>query len=122
MAAVLGEGALDRTPDAFFDVVRLGMHKPGWGVAMRTHLALAMRAGRVRPGNALSDDELRALRVPVQLIWGDRDVYGGPEIGAEAARLLPDARLEVLAGGHAPFLDDPERCAQLIRGEYGLHA
>ena len=115
MAAVLGQRALDRTPPEFFEVVRLGMAKPGWGVAMRTHLALAMRGGRVRPGNAFTDDELRAIDVPVQLIWGDRDPYGGPEIATRAAGLLPDARLEVLEGGHAPFLDDPERCAQLIR-------
>jgi pimeloyl-ACP methyl ester carboxylesterase len=114
MAAVLGERALDRTPDEFFDVVRLGMRQPGWSVAMRTHLVLAMRAGRVRPGNVFTDDELRSIRMPVQLIWGDDDVYGGPGMGRHAADVLPDARLEVLEGGHAPFLDDPERCAQLI--------
>jgi hypothetical protein len=27
---------------------------------------------------------------------------------------MPDARLEVLPGGHAPFLDDPQRCGTLI--------
>jgi pimeloyl-ACP methyl ester carboxylesterase len=115
LAAVLGERALDRTPDVYFDLVRRGMAKPGWGVAMRTHLVLALRGGRVRPENVFSDDELRSIAAPVQLIWGDRDVYGDPSVGRAAVPLLPDARLEVLEGGHAPFLDDPERCAQLIR-------
>ena len=115
MAAVLGERALDRTPDAYFELVRLGMARPGWGDAMRSHLALAMRAGRVRPENVFNDAELRSIAMPVQLIWGDRDVYGAPSIGRAAVQQLPDARLEVLEGGHAPFLDDPERCAQLIR-------
>ncbi len=115
MAAVLGERALDRTPDVYFELVRQGMKNPGWGVAMRSHLALAMRAGRARPENVFSDDELRSIAAPVQLIWGEDDLYGGPSIGRAAAHQLPDARLEVLEGGHAPFLDDPERCAQLIR-------
>jgi pimeloyl-[acyl-carrier protein] methyl ester esterase len=82
---------------------------------MWSHLNLAMRFGRARPGNVLGDDELRSIETPVQLIWGDGDVYGGPEIGERAAALLPDARLEVIEGGHAPFLDEPERCAELIR-------
>lgn len=116
MASVLGERALDRTPDAFFELVRTGMAKPGWGIAMGTHLALAMRAGRVRTDNILTDDELRAITAPVQMIWGDRDVYGSPQIARRARQLLPDAQLEVIEGGHAPFLDDAERWAQLIRG------
>jgi len=74
-----------------------------------------MRYGRARPENVFDDDELRAISAPVQLIWGDRDVYGGPEVGQRAAALLPDARLEVIEGGHAPFLDDAERCADLVR-------
>ncbi len=56
------------------------------------------------------------LETPVLFIWGDRDRYGGSEIGRRAAELMPSARLEVVAGNHAPFLDDPERCAALIEG------
>jgi pimeloyl-ACP methyl ester carboxylesterase len=73
-----------------------------------------MRLGRPRPENILSDSELRQLRVPVLMIWGDEDPYGGPEIGRRACALIPDARLEIIPGRHAPFLDDPERCAALI--------
>jgi pimeloyl-ACP methyl ester carboxylesterase len=112
--AVLGAPALERTPDAFFAVMRAGMRMPGWRQAMWTHLNLAFRAGHQRPENVLTDDELRRITAPVLLIWGTDDVYGGPELATHALSLMPDARLEVLPGGHAPFLDDPERCAGLI--------
>ena len=115
MAKVLGRRALEQTPDEFFEVVRLGMAKKGWGKAMWTHMKLAMRAGRPLPENALSDEELRSITAPIDMIWGDEDVYGGPQIGRRAVELLPDARLEVVRGNHAPFLDEPELCAQIVR-------
>jgi 2-hydroxy-6-oxonona-2,4-dienedioate hydrolase len=115
MKRVLGQAALDRTPDELFDVVSAGMRMPGWRDAMWTHLNLALRAGRGRPENNLGDEELRSLAPPVQFVWGRDDVYGGPEIGRRAAELIPRARLDVMPGNHAPFLDDPERCATLIR-------
>jgi 2-hydroxy-6-oxonona-2,4-dienedioate hydrolase len=115
MKGVMGQAALDRTPDAFFAVVSAGMRMPGWRRAMWTHLNLALRAGRERSGNALTDAELRAIAAPVRFFWGEDDVYGAPEIGQRAAALLPDADVEVVPGNHAPFLDDPERCAALIR-------
>jgi pimeloyl-ACP methyl ester carboxylesterase len=81
---------------------------------MLTHMQLALRVGRPRPENFLSETELRQLTVPVLMIWGDQDPYGGPEIGQRACALMPDARLEVIPGRHAPFLDDPEHCGALI--------
>jgi pimeloyl-ACP methyl ester carboxylesterase len=115
MARGLGPRALAQTPETFFEVVRAGMAQPGWREAMWTHLNLAMRAGRARPENVFTDDELRSITTPVQLIWGDGDVFGGPEIGRCAVAVMPDARLEIIPGGHVPFLDDPQRCATLIR-------
>jgi pimeloyl-ACP methyl ester carboxylesterase len=114
MKGVFGQPALDRTPDELCEVIAAGMGMPGWREAMWTHLNVAMRFGRARPENNLNDDELRSIAVPVLFIWGEDDLYGGPEIGRRAAALIPNGRLEVVPGKHAPFLDDPERCAALI--------
>ena len=40
---------------------------------MLTHMRLAMRFGRPRAENLLSDAQLRQLKVPVLMIWGDQD-------------------------------------------------
>ena len=77
-------------------------------------MRLAMRLGRPRPENFLSDPELQHIAAPVLMIWGDKDPYGGPEIGRRAAALIPNAHLEVMPGRHAPFLDDSQRCGTLI--------
>ena len=106
----IGPRAAARAPDGFFDVVHDGMRQPGFRTAMLSHMSLAMHLGRPRPTNFLSEPELRQLKAPVLMIWGDEDPYGGPEIGRRAAALIPDARLEVIAGRHAPFLDDPGPC------------
>jgi pimeloyl-ACP methyl ester carboxylesterase len=110
----IGPRAAARAPAGFFEVVHEGMRRPGFRTAMLTHMQLALRVGRPRPENFLSETELQQLTVPVLMIWGDQDPYGGPEIGQRASALMPDARLEVIPGRHAPFLDDPEHCGALI--------
>jgi pimeloyl-ACP methyl ester carboxylesterase len=115
MRRPLGPRAASAMPDAFFDVVRATMAMPGWRRAMASQLDLALRRGRPRPENVLADDELRALEVPVRLVLGDADAYGAPAVGQRAVALLPDARLDVVGGGHAPFLDHPALCAEAIR-------
>jgi 2-hydroxy-6-oxonona-2,4-dienedioate hydrolase len=111
---VIGPRAAERAPEGFFEVVHEGMRRPGFRTAMLTHMQLAMRFGRPRRENFLSERELRQLTAPALMIWGDEDPYGGPEIGQRACALMPDARLEIIPGRHAPFLDDPERCGSLI--------
>jgi pimeloyl-ACP methyl ester carboxylesterase len=115
MAGAIGRPALAKLSDDYLDVVRTTMLMPGWRQAMYTHLNRAMRSGRPLPENLLTDEELRSLRVPVRMIMGDHDVYGGPEVCERAVALMPDAELEVMPGGHAPFLDDPERCAAIVQ-------
>jgi pimeloyl-ACP methyl ester carboxylesterase len=111
----LGRHALEVLPDEYFELMRATMLMPGWRLAMSSHLNLAMRSGRPRPENVITDDELRSLDVPVTLIVGDDDVYGPPSVCERAVALMPRARLHVVPGGHAPFADEPRRCAELIR-------
>ena len=115
MVGAMGRHALDLLPDSYLEVVRATMLMPGWRLAMSSHLNLAMRSGKPRPENLFTDEELRSIEVPVRFIFGDADVYGGPEIGERAVTLMRDAELVVLPGGHAPFLDDPDGCAHVIR-------
>ena len=114
MTRAMGRPVTERYSDAYFEMVRAGMAMPGWKLAMNTHLNLAMRSGQARPENLLSDDELRSIQAPVLFVMGDADVYGPPAVVERAAALMPDAGVEVMPGGHAPFLDDPARCASLI--------
>src|SRR5205807_4449101 len=95
---VIGPRAAAQAPEGFFEVVHAGMRQPGYRTAMLTHMQLALRLGRPRPENFLSDTDLRELAMPVLMIWGDDDPYGGPEIGQRACGLMPDARLEVIPG------------------------
>ena len=84
LTSLLDALGLERAPDGFFEVVHEGMRQPGYRTAMLSHMRLAMRLGRPRPESFLSEAELRQVRVPVLMIWGDEDPYGGPEIGQRA--------------------------------------
>ncbi len=113
-SGAIGRRGAERAPEGFFEVVHKGMRQPGFRTAMLSHMWLAMRLGRPRPENFLSDAELERIAAPVLMIWGDEDPYGGPDIGRRAAQILPNASLEVIPGRHAPFLDDAARCGALI--------
>ena len=65
----------------------------------------------------LTDDELARVTAPVQFIWGLEDPNGGEAVARAFAARFPDARLELLdKAGHAPWIDEPDRCADLIAG------
>jgi pimeloyl-ACP methyl ester carboxylesterase len=59
-------------------------------------------------------DELRQLTVPTLLVWGDHDPIGAVKVAEATAKLLPNAQLEVLPAGHAPWLGNPDRTAELV--------
>ena len=60
-----------------------------------------MRAVHVTAVNETYEDELRALRCPVELVWGADDADVPVSVAHAAVELLADARLTVLPGvGH----------------------
>jgi pimeloyl-ACP methyl ester carboxylesterase len=68
-----------------------------------------------QPGLALRPEELQELTVPTLLIWGDHDPLGGADVARMTAATIPDARLELLSAGHAPWLRHPDRVATMVR-------
>ena len=57
---------------------------------------------------------LEPLDLPALVIWGTEDAYLPSEQAERQRQTFPSARVELLAGGHWVFLEDPERVASLV--------
>jgi pimeloyl-ACP methyl ester carboxylesterase len=64
----------------------------------------------------VQSDELRHVATPTLLVWGDHEPVGSVKVAAAIRDLIPNARLEVLPAGHAPWLGNPRRTAELVSG------
>jgi pimeloyl-ACP methyl ester carboxylesterase len=81
------------------------------------HLERALRGFGALRGQTeiLSDGELRALRIPTLLMWGERDRFVPASHAARAARNLPHATVHVIAGaGHSPNWERPDAVADAL--------
>jgi pimeloyl-ACP methyl ester carboxylesterase len=59
---------------------------------------------------------LSELDVPTVLVWGEHDAVVPFECAQRYSELLPDARIEVVAGsGHAVDMERPAELATLVR-------
>jgi pimeloyl-ACP methyl ester carboxylesterase len=59
----------------------------------------------------LPDDVLGRIRAPTFFLWGTEDLYGGAAVATPFVAKIPGARLELMPGGHAVWMDDAERVA-----------
>ncbi|HEU4544174.1 MAG TPA: alpha/beta hydrolase [Jiangellaceae bacterium] len=59
-------------------------------------------------------DELRRLTVPTLLAWGDKEPLGDVTVARTVVDLIPRAQLQVLPGGHAPWLGHPTETATAV--------
>jgi len=114
LKAPLGRAALARTPQEMFEIHHLASRRPEFALTLSTFMETTLRWRSPRPGIVLSDSEMAGLHQPVRFLWGEDDIYGAPEIGDRAARLMRHAAITAHPGGHFPQLDDPERCGRCI--------
>jgi pimeloyl-ACP methyl ester carboxylesterase len=64
----------------------------------------------------LTRDVRARITTPVLFVWGSDDPNGGEAVGRTFAEVFPDATFEVIRdAGHAPWIDEPERCGALVR-------
>ena len=66
---------------------------------------------------------LAALKMPVQLIYGEHDRLTPPSIGANALKQLSNAQLAVIPGaGHLTNIEKPTTFNQILTDFLGMHA
>ncbi len=81
--------------------------------ALISPVALLSRTGFRRRAR-ITDEDLRGLVVPTLLVGGDHDPVGGADVARRIQQLIPHAELNVLDGGHAPWLGHPEQVASIL--------
>ena len=111
----MGPAAVRAHPD-LVRATYLATRRPGYATTVSSYLREMFRGAAAAPRRyVLADAELGRLAQPVLVLWGAADTRFQPIGEAQArAALLPHGRFAVAAGGHKPWLDDPDACARRI--------
>ena len=97
----------DSAADAWIDTIRQPMAREGTTAAYAEWLPQLVVAND--DSRSRRRAELQAIRVPVAIIWGERDDVTPPAQGRELQRLTRARSLELLPGvGHIPHVEAPE--------------
>lgn len=67
-----------------------------------------------RPRVRVRQADLERISAPTLIVWGDREPVGTATSARRLQETIPDARLELVPGGHAPWLDAAPRISRLV--------
>jgi pimeloyl-ACP methyl ester carboxylesterase len=88
--------------------------RPGVDPALLELLHAVLRLRGARPEVKLTAEQLGQISQPVQLIWGENDPFGSPEVGRQAAGLIPQAEFHMIPEtGHVPWVDHARQVGEL---------
>jgi pimeloyl-ACP methyl ester carboxylesterase len=76
--------------------------------------AIERQARGLLAWNGTRTRRLGAIRVPTLVLVGKDDILTPPEFARALARLIPRARLRVLPGGHAFFIEEAEAFNRMV--------
>jgi pimeloyl-ACP methyl ester carboxylesterase len=74
----------------------------GWP-AKSARGAVAPHRGAISPGQSAT-----------LFLWGEREPYAPPQYATRARTVVPNVVMQLVAGGHLPWLDDPSACGDAI--------
>lgn len=110
----VGEGdTIVRYPD-LMDAIVAGGRDPVAAAADLAELRAVIGPLGFRRSMRFTPDQLQGISAPTLLVWGDHDPIGSVGVARAATKLIPNARLEVLAAGHVPQLGHPAKVAALV--------
>lgn len=102
----------ERLEDDLLDLLTMSQKRnaPSWFTLIDQSLDVrGMKKG------LLLEDRWKNLSVPTTFVWGEKDAWGGPELGEAIASQNPRVRLvRIPDAGHAPWFDAPERVVEAI--------
>jgi pimeloyl-ACP methyl ester carboxylesterase len=81
--------------------------------------ALARQGAGLHAWNGTRRRDLRRLRVPALVLVGREDILTPPAFSRQVAALIPGARLRLLAGGHAFFVEEAAAVNRALLGFWG---
>lgn len=82
-------------------------HLPNYEISLRSLLENAP--------STITDNQLRTIQHPVQLLLGDHDTFASVEIGKNIVASIPNGKYHVIENaGHLPWLEKPKACGILI--------
>ncbi len=111
----LGRKAFKQLSALALKLHRAASDRPEWRLTLTTLMARTLRWRRPRSEYHLTADEMAAIQCPTLLYWGRRDIYGTSAIAHKAAEQLSDVNVDVVEGGHLPYLDDPYRFSEVLQ-------
>lgn len=103
---------LDRQPEVR-EVMVASERMPDAAESFLSLLHACIRVRGARPEVAFTAAQLAEVAQPVQLVWGNDDPFGPVPVARRVAELLPDARLDLVRGGHAPWIERAEEIGAL---------
>ncbi len=115
--AMMGHAStVDRMPTTWFELEAASSALPTFRIHFLSLMESAVTLRGPRQSLIFGGELLRQVSCPVLLVWGEHDPFGSVAAGRQAAAHLREARVEVMGLGHLPWLDEPERCGDLVRG------
>ncbi len=105
---------VNRVPPDYLSCAYLARYIPGADDSWKSLLEELLRLSGFRTRYLLQPD-WRRIQQPALLLWGEKDWFTPPSVGAQASAWLRDGQMQVLAdAGHMPWLDDPEESTSAI--------
>jgi pimeloyl-ACP methyl ester carboxylesterase len=110
----LGRAAATSAPGDLVDALRLSARRADNARTVGALMHAINGFRRPRPESVMRTDELARITTPTLFWWGEQDPYLSPEHARSLIEHMPSATLQVVTGGHAPWLEDPVGCARAI--------
>jgi len=116
LVRTIGLQAVESAPEELIRATYLGTQRRAFGTTVSTYLREMFEGVDAKPQRyVLTDEELARIDRPVLIVWGREDIgYQTIAEVRERAALVPNARFELVPGGHEPWLDDLASTAQQV--------